>query len=262
MLIPDLAPWQWIVGAVVALLVGIAKTGVPGVGTLAVPLMVLAVGDARRAAGWLLPLLCVADLFAVAIYRRRAYARRLFVLLPWVGAGMVGGALALYAPERLLRPTVAVIVLLMLVFRWWTVSRRHAPSSPVVPAPGGPAEGSRQPQLQSALYGTAAGFSTTIANAAGPVMNLYLLARRLPKDEFVGTGAWFFLVVNLGKVPLYRGHRLIDGSSLGFDLVVLPAVIAGAGIGRLVLRRLAQESFERLVFALTVLACALLFIPR
>ncbi|MBC8133644.1 MAG: sulfite exporter TauE/SafE family protein [Deltaproteobacteria bacterium] len=252
MSIPDLAPWQWIVGATVAVLVGIAKTGVPGVGTLAVPLMVLTVGDARHSAGWLLPLLCVADLFAVAIYRRHAYARRLFVLLPWVLGGMIAGAVALYAPERVMRPTVAVIVLIMIAVRWRSTAGKTA--QPASPEPDS--------WRLSALYGGAAGFSTTIANAAGPVMNLYLLAKRLPKDEFVGTGAWFFLMVNLCKLPLYVGHDLIDARSLGFDAVLIPAVVAGAGLGRVVLRNLRQETFERLVFALTVVACAMLFIPK
>lgn len=249
-----LADWQWLAGAAVAVLVGIAKTGVPGVGTLAVPLMVLTVGDARLASGWLLPLLCVADVLAVAIYRRQAYARRLFILFPWVLAGMAAGALALYAPEAIMRPTVAVIVLLMIILRWFRGTGKDSADNKTSTA--------GHARRQAAVYGGAAGFSTTLANAAGPVMNLYLLAQRLPKDEFVGTGAWFFLIVNLCKLPIYRAHGLIDGRSLAFDAALVPAVIAGAGIGRVVLRRLRQDTFERLVLALTVLACALLFIPK
>lgn len=263
MTVPDLLPWRWAVGVGVAILVGVAKTGVPGVGTLAVPLMVLAVGDARQSAGWLLPLLCVADLFAVGIYRRRSYARRLFVLLPWVVAGMLAGALALFAPERVLRPMVAGIVLVMIGVRWWhTISETNVVAGGEADKAGGPGPTHAEPWTHSALYGGAAGFSTTIANAAGPVMNLYLLAKRLPKEEFVGTGAWFFLVVNLCKLPVYAGHGLITRASLAFDLFMVPAVVVGAGLGRVVIRRLRQETFERVVFALTILACALLFIPK
>jgi hypothetical protein len=255
--LPHLAPGQWIVGALVAGLVGIAKTGVPGVGTLAVPLMVLAIGDARQAAGWLLPLLCVADVLAVAIYRRQVYARRLFVLFPWVLGGMIAGALALYAPEPTLRPMVAVIVLVMIAFRLLGGLGSMHPDSSARPARAAP-----DSWRQAAVYGTAAGFSTTLANAAGPVMNLYLLAKRLPKDEFVGTGAWFFLIVNLCKLPIYAGHGLINRPSLAFDAILVPAVLAGAVTGRAALRRLPQRTFERLVLALTILACALLFIPK
>lgn len=262
---PELSIGRWVLAALAATFVGIAKTGVPGFGTLAVPLMVLAVGDARLAAGWLLPLLCAADLFAVAFYRRHAYARRLLVLLPWVLAGMALGALALGAPERLLRPTVAVVVLIMLLAR--EVRARWPARAITVPAPKGdatiaatssPARG----WAHAAVFGSSAGFATTIANAAGPIMNLYLLGQRLSKDEFVGTGAWFFLIVNLCKVPVYVGHGLVSARSLAFDAVLLPALVAGAVAGRLVLRRLAQRTFERAVLALTVVAAALLFVPR
>src|SRR5262245_42290503 len=101
--LPPLAPWQWLLGALCAFRVGVAKTGVPGLGIFVVPLMALTVGDARRSAGWLLPLLCAADVFAVAYYRRHAQTTRLVSLAPWVAAGMIGGALALAGPEPVLR---------------------------------------------------------------------------------------------------------------------------------------------------------------
>jgi uncharacterized membrane protein YfcA len=91
-------------------------------------------------------------------------------------------------------------------------------------------------------------------------MNLYLLARRLPKHEFVATGAWFFFAVNLIKVPIYVRHGLIDRRSLMFDLALAPAVIAGALLGRLLLRRMSQAIFDKLVMALTVFAAALLLV--
>lgn len=268
---PELSIGRWVLAALAATFVGIAKTGVPGFGTLAVLLMVLAVGDARLAAGWLLPLLCVADLFAVAFYRRHAYARRLLVLLPWVLAGMALGALALGAPERLLRPTVAVVVLIMLLAREVRVrwpARRAAASAPTdesAVAAGSVSAVAPPPArgwAHAAVFGGSAGFATTIANAAGPIMNLYLLGQRLSKDEFVGTGAWFFLIVNLCKLPVYVGHGLVGARSLAFDAVLLPALIAGAIAGRLLLRRLAQRTFERAVLALTIVAAALLFVPR
>ena len=100
-----------------------------------------------------------------------------------------------------------------------------------------------------------AGFATTLANAAGPVMNLYLLARRLPKQQFIATGAWFFLVINLSKLPIYAGHGLIHTRSLLFDLVLVPPVLLGAAIGRRVAARLPQQTFELLVLALTARGC-------
>src|SRR5262249_51180304 len=151
---------------------------------------------AKHAAGWLLPLLCLADLFAIAAYRRHADARRLFDLLPWVLGGIAVGFVALAAPERYLRPLVAAIVIVMIGLRL-RASRAAGSQAAAAPPPA------RDRWWQAAGYGVSAGFATTVANAAGPVMNLYLLARRLPKQEFVATGAWFFFVVNLLKLPIY-----------------------------------------------------------
>jgi uncharacterized membrane protein YfcA len=230
-------------GAFCALAVGIAKTGVPGLGILVVPLMVLAVGDARFAAGWLLPMLCTADIFAVILWRRHAAAGKLFALAPWVAAGMVLGATALALPERILRSVVGVIVLLMVgayLYRRWRGDDRV----PAHPAP----------------YGVAAGFATTVANAAGPVMSLYLLGKRLSKEEFIATGAWFFFLINLIKVPIYLGHGLISRASLGFDVTLAPMVFVGAATGRWLVDRMSPRVFEVLVVTLTVVSTLLLFL--
>jgi len=242
-LIPELAAWQWTVGAVCAFSVGVAKTGVPGLGILVVPLMVLAVGDARQSAGWLLPVLCTADLFAVYYWRRNTAAKRMFSLAPWVLAGMALGAAALGLSERVLRPLVGVIVLAMLALYLRRRLRAHEVDVPVHGAP----------------YGVAAGFATTVANAAGPVMSLYLLSKRLSKEDFVATGAWFFFVINLTKIPIYTWHGLIGRRSLAFDAMMVPAVLAGALAGRWLVYRIPQKLFETLVVALTAISTLILF---
>jgi uncharacterized protein len=249
--VPSLTAWQWSLGALCGLFVGMAKTGIPGLGIFVVPLMVIAVGDARQSAGWLLPMLCVADGFAVVAYRRHAQARRLFSLLPWVLIGMVAGALALGAPESLLRRVVGAIVLAMVLLRLSRSGR--AAGFPAAPS-------ATQETARAAGYGVVAGFATTVANAAGPVMNLYLLAKRLPKEEFIATGAWFFLFINLAKLPLYVGHGLIHPRSLVFDLLCVPAVIAGALSGRRIAARLPQRTFEVIVLLLTTAAALVLLL--
>ncbi len=270
---PELPLWRWVLGAACAFAVGMAKTGVPGLGILVVPLMVLTVGDARQSAGWLLPLLCTADLFAVVYYRRHARTRRLFYLAPWVLIGMAAGSFALGASERYLRPLVGAIVLAMIALH---LRRRRAaaaatpadvpaergadPGAPAVPPT--PAALGRDRMGQAVGFGVVAGFATMVANAAGPVMNLYLLAQRLPKHEFIATGAWFFLVINLSKLPVYRAHGLIGARSLLFDLVLVPAVVTGALSGRAIFDRLPQRGFELIVLSLTTLAALLLLAPR
>jgi uncharacterized membrane protein YfcA len=240
---PDLAWWQWTLAALCAFNVGVAKTGVPGLGILVIPTMVLVVGDARESAGWLLPILCMADLFAVFYYRRHAAAGRLFSLTPWVLAGMALGALALALPERTIRPLIGVIVLVMLFAYLW---RKHYPESFKLAG-------------HSAPYGLAAGFSTTVANAAGPVMNLYLLSRKLSKEEFIATGAWFFFVINLSKIPIYAWHGLFSARSLAVNAILAPAVAAGALSGRWLFQRISPKVFEAAVIVLTALSAAILF---
>jgi uncharacterized membrane protein YfcA len=239
---PELEWWQWAVGCLCAVMVGASKTGLPGLSILVVPLMVLTVGDARKSAGWLLPLLSAADLMALYFWRRHADLRKLLSMIPWVLAGIALGAAALSLSERALRPIVGTIVLAMLtvfLYRRW--------------------RGTTEVAAHPLLYGSAAGFATTVANAAGPVMSLYLLSMRLPKEVFVGTGAWFFFVVNLTKLPIYFGHSLISRESLLFDMAMIPAMVAGAFGGRALLHRIPVRLFEILVVGLTVIATALLF---
>ena len=238
---PNLAPWQWFLGAFCAFMIGVAKTGMPGVGILVIPLMVITVGDTKHSAGWLLPILCTADLFAVFYWRRHAAANKLFSMAPWVVVGMAGGAAALYLEDRYLRPLVGAIVLAMLALYLY---RRY--KSDLRPAHGG-------------LFGMAAGFATTVANAAGPVMNLYLLTKKLPKEEFIATGAWFFFVINLAKIPIYAWHGLFSRTSLIFDAVLIPAVLLGALAGRWLLGRIPPHVFEALVIVMTAASTILLF---
>jgi uncharacterized protein len=239
---PPFEVWQWVLGVFSAFVIGVAKTGAPGLGTLIAPLMVIVVGDARLATAWALPVLITADLFAVWYWRRQAEARQLFSLAPWVLVGILAGAFALGLPEIAIRRMLGVIVLSMLFLY---LRRRFRPATQVHGSP--------------AFYGLATGFSSTVANAAGPVMNLYLLSRNLPKEEFVATGAWFFLSLNLAKAPVYAYHGLYSVSSLTFDAMMIPVVLAGALTGRWVVRVMPQKLFEFCVIALTGVSCLLLF---
>jgi uncharacterized protein len=239
---PQLAPWQWLLGIFSAFMIGVAKTGAPGVGTMIAPLMVLTVGDARFAAAWTLPVLSTADVFAVAYWRRQAEARQLFSLIPWVLVGIAGAAAALSLDEAVIRKIIGGIIVAMLAIYLW---RRFSPTPQVAGNP--------------AFYGICTGFASTLANAAGPAMNIYLLSRKLPKEKFVATGAWFFFVVNLLKVPVYAWHGLYSRESLTFDVLMVPAVLAGALAGRWLIRNINQSMFEVLVIALTAVSSLFLF---
>jgi uncharacterized membrane protein YfcA len=101
-----------------------------------------------------------------------------------------------------------------------------------------------------------------VANAAGPIMNMYLLSKKLPREEFVATGAWFFFVVNLSKIPVYSNLGLFSRQSLLFDAALLPLVVAGALTGRKLLAVMPEKLFVNLVVALAFVATLLLFLPK
>jgi len=102
--------------------------------------------------------------------------------------------------------------------------------------------------------GFAAGFTTMMANAAGPVMVIYLLAMRLPKIEFIGTSAWFFFVITWLKVPFSVTLGLISWESLKLNLMMLPLIAVGAVGGILFVHRIPQKTFNAVVEILTIAA--------
>jgi len=241
--VAEIAAWQWALGALCAFFVGVAKSGVPGLGMVTVPLMILAVGDARASVGWLLPILVTADFCALYFWRRHADAKLLLRLAPSVMLGLVAGGFALGLSERYIRPLIATIVVAMLVVY---LVRRFRPTW----LPSG---------LHPAPYGFAGGFSTTVANAAGPVMNLYMLSMHLTKEQFMGNTVWFFLVINLCKVPVYTYHGLFTRTSLGFDAMLIPVVLLGTLTGRWLFLHISQAVFEGFVIVTVVVSTFLLF---
>lgn len=240
--LPPLAPWQWALGVACALFIGVAKTGAPGLASLTVPLMVFTVGDSRLSAAWTAPLLIVGDVFAVWYWRRHAEARTLMSLVPSVAAGMLLGGVALRLDDFLLRRVLGVIVLAMVAL---TVARRWRPE--------------RIPHGHASVYGVVAGFATTVANAAGPVMATYLLLKQMPKERLVATGAWFFLVVNVAKLPIYAATGLISRASITYDALMAPLVVFGAVAGFGLLARMSQRVFEIVTLGLAALGALFLF---
>lgn len=228
--------------AVAALLVGMAKAGIPGLGIMVVPLLAM-VAPAKASTGLLLPLLIVGDLFGVGWYHQAADWRLLRRLLPWAGLGIVIGAwLMNQVDDRTLRLLIGTVVLAMLLLHEWRKRRAETPPAWLA-----------NPRLGHAV-GILGGITTMMANAAGPVMSLYFLAMRLAKREFIGTAAWFFLIVNVSKVPFSASLGLITADSLWLNLRFAPLVMVGAAIGIWLAKRLAQRRFEQIVEILTAIA--------
>jgi uncharacterized protein len=264
-----LEPWQWALGFLCAAMNGVAKTGVPGLSILVVPVMLLVVADPRLSPGVVLPLLCLADFFAVLYYRRHAQWDRVVKLVPWVGLGLGFGMVGLWLfdhykiADAVLTQIIGVIVLLMIVMQVWRTQNERRKKIGEQTATDSVAV--RKQHLlpwKAVFFGIATGFATYIANAAGPVMNLYLLSMSLPKNEFMGTGAWFFFIINLIKMPQFVLQERITWETLQISLSLAPAVIVGAFCGRWLFSRISQAVFEKIILVLAVVATVTLFIPR
>ncbi|MCS7324650.1 MAG: sulfite exporter TauE/SafE family protein [Anaerolineae bacterium] len=249
---------QWALGALAAWLIGVSKTGLPGAGMLVVPLMAL-VFEQREGVGATLLLLLAADVFAVAWYRQHARWDTLRALAPWVGIGIVLGAAALWLigedakgrdqVNRVIGALVLIMLSLSLINQ--KLGNFLQPRS----------------TLGIALTGSTAGFATTVSNAAGPILTIYLSALRLPKFAFIGTTAWFFLIFNAAKVPVYAALTALDPSralfttrGFVFDLVLLPAILLGALAGRWLLPRVSQTLFNGAALSLAALAALRLLV--
>jgi len=257
-----LTPNAWAILIGVALLVGISKTGVPGIGILSVVLTVLAVGqeNTRQANGTLLILLLIGDIFAVAWYRRHADWKVLVRLLPPAAAGIVlayalSKGLQHFGTDRtdfdrlLARAIGAIVLTLLAINLFWTRSGRGGGStgrdSPA------PADGSerRVPRhwAFAVAVGGLAGVATMLSNAAGPLIVIYLLAMRLDKHAFLGTSAWYFLMLNSFKVPFMAELGWINAQTVMVNLPMAPVVIVGAAAGVLIARHLPQKAFRSAV---------------
>ena len=242
----SLEPWQWALLLLGALSVGLAKTGVPGLSVLFVAAFANIL-SARAATGVVLPLLIMGDLFAVGSYRKHLVWSHLWPLFPWTILGVLMGWLALGKINDVWSARlIGLILLSMLGFHlWWKRPSVAAKHQKIL---------TEAPWWLATLAGTLAGFCTMVANAAGPVMSLYLLAMRLPKLEFMGTAAVFFLLLNWFKFPFMLNLGMINASSLKLNLWLAPAVVLGALTGRWLAGKISQRWFEYSTLILTALA--------
>lgn len=226
-----------------ALSSGLAKTGLPGFGILAVPLMAQAM-PAKSSTGVLLLVLICADLLAVFTYRKGADWAQVARLLGWALPGIaLGTATMKYLDPHTMQRLIGGILIVMVGL---ALRRRLRKTSPETEE--------SLPSWVAPVAGIVAGFTTMVANAAGPVMILYLLAMRLPKEVFLPTSAWFFFCINWIKVPfgIYSGIVTIASAKLSVVLF-LPAILGGL-LGRVIAKKLDQRVFETLAWILTVAA--------
>ncbi|KAB2641737.1 MAG: sulfite exporter TauE/SafE family protein [Verrucomicrobia bacterium] len=225
-----------------ALCVGVSKAGFGGLSMISVVVFAEIYG-ARLSTGLALPLLIAADLTVYPAFRRCGSWRPVWPLLLPTAVGLLGGWFLLGKIDDVLaRRIIGGVVLAMVAVQ---LGRRQWPQA-------------YQEMADSRGFGLAAGvaggFATMLANAAGPIIQLFLLSRRFGKMDLVGVGARFFLLVNLAKVPLSAKLALISPASLLENAKLLPAMWLGVWLGGKLLRRVPQRLFEWLVVIFAILA--------
>ena len=240
----DADQWFWVI--LCALFVGMAKTGVAGIGMLIVPILATIFGG-KSSAGILLPMLSMADVFAVSYYHRHAEWKYILKLLPATVAGvLIGVIVGNEVNDQQFKHMMAIIILVGLVIMIW----RERTKAEAIP----------HNWIFSSIAGLLGGFSTMIGNAAGAIMSIYFLSMMLPKNSFIGTGAWFFLIINLFKIPFHVFNwGTIDMNTFTLDLAMLPAIMIGAFLGVKIVRYIPEKPYRIFIIVTTALAAIKLF---
>lgn len=243
----------WSIAIFAAFFIGLSKTGIPGVGIMAIGLFTLII-PARESAGAVLPLLILADIMAVLAYRKQADWSKLVWLFPWAILGVIVGYFTLGKINDVQTSRLIGLILLVMISLQFAKRLRKKPlQAGVKSADDGMKENKHSP-VYTATMGSLAGFTTMVANAAGPIMNLYLIAMKMPKMAFMGTAAWYFFLLNTFKVPFSIDRGLITWQSFLLNVKLAPAVLFGAVIGKYILPKIDQKTFESIALIFTALA--------
>jgi uncharacterized membrane protein YfcA len=237
----ELSHTDLILFIIVGLLIGMAKVGINGLGMVAVPLLALVFGG-RLSTGIMLPILIMADVFGTVYYHRHAQWDHLIRLLPSAVIGVVAGTyIGEYINDELFKGIMGVIIFGSVGILLW-LEKAKTKSVP-------------HGQWFAILIGILLGFTTMVGNLAGAVMSLYLLVINMPKNKFIGTAAWFFIIINLIKVPFHvLIWETIEWNTLFLDLTLLPAVALGAFLGIKIVERISDTNYRYFIIVMTILA--------
>ena len=237
----SLSQYEVVILVLVAVLVGMAKTGVGGTGMIVVPLLALVFGG-KESTGIMLPIFIFGDFFGVYHYSRHADWHHLRQLLPYAMVGiLIGTVTGDNISDEAFTHLMAIIIFVSVAIMIWQERKKDisVPDS----------------KWFVAIIGILGGFTTMVGNLAGPVLMLYLLAVRLPKNEFIGTAAWFFLVINLLKVPFHIfAWQTITLNTILLDLCLVPAIALGAYLGIRIVNIIPEKNYRWFIILMTGIA--------
>jgi len=229
---------NYTIAFIAALILGMSKSGLKGMGIVIVTLMALVHG-AKASTGILLPLLIFADILAVTYYNRHAKWNYLLKFLPWMLAGVLLGVfVGKDMPEDIFRKGMAIIILISvcIMFIWERYDVKDFPNK----------------LWFVGTMGISAGFTTMIGNLAGAFSNIFFMATRIPKNEFIGTAAWLFFIVNLVKLPFHIfSWRTVNAQSIYTSLYLIPAVILGFVLGVKLVGLFKEQQYRKFILIMT-----------
>ena len=233
--------WFYLAALPAVLIVGVSKSGFGGgLGLVSVPILAFTVPPATAAA-IILPILFVMDIMSWWAYRHIWDRRNLLILLPGALVGIAVGTLTFrYMSDDALRLIVGGIATLF-TLDYWFGRRAHA-----LPKKAGVTFGT--------VCGAVSGFTSFIAHAGGPMIQVYMLPQRLDKSLFVGTTVVFFLVLNCAKLVSYASLGMLSSANLATSLVILPLAPIGIWLGLRLHHLVSQALFYLVMYVLTFAA--------
>ena len=232
-----------------AFFIGLSKAGLRGIDMMNVTIMAIVFGS-KASTGIVLPLLCVADIIAVIYYHRHAQWNHFWKLIPWMAIGILVGVYVGKDMNEVLFRKIMAIIIITTVFIMVALEIRK---NQIIPTN----------KFFVANMGLAAGFTTMLGNLAGAFSNIYFLAMRMPKNDFIGTASWVFLVINLFKLPFQVFFwKNITPESLYTDLFLLPSVLIGFWIGVKIVSKIKEDNYRKVVIVLTFLGALAIFFKR
>ena len=243
----NLSTFQWTSVFMAVFLLGLSKSGIKGIGILIVVILAFVFGE-KASTGILLPMLIVADIFAVTYYHRHAQWKYIKKLMPWMVIGVLFGVwIGNDISEEIFKKLMAIIIIGSVLILFYSENRKSSkiPTS----------------RIFSSSAGLLAGFTTMIGNLAGPIANIYFLAIRLPKNEFIGTAAWLFFIINIFKLPFhFFVWKTVSVETLVLNSVLVPALLLGFFMGVSLVKLISNLHYRRFILAVTAIgALVLLF---
>ncbi len=245
----ELSIYQWGLAFFAAFLVGVSKSGVKGISTLIVTILAIVFGG-KASTGLLVPMLIVGDMLAVTYYNRHTQWTYIIRLLPWMIVGVLIGVLVgKDMPEMIFRQVIAVIILLTVIMMFWW-DRRPKKNVP-------------NQWWFAGIMGLGAGFATMIGNLAGVFSNIFFLAMRLPKNQFIGTASWLICIINLFKLPFHIFiWKTITFTSLTINLKLITGLFLGFYVGTRFIKIIKEQQFRKMILMLTAIGAVLILLKN